>query len=134
MNFPPLDFVTCNHQSQRGELTCTGHHAELIITGDHTVPELLKSSSMDRTGGSITLDLDPVPPNPPKMVFRTLKAEKEPLVMVLHILLDNARSVYSAHNCRHDLSGLHVPSAMASALKKGMKRLSAIALTEGGRE
>ncbi|EMP30800.1 hypothetical protein UY3_12071 [Chelonia mydas] len=88
---------------QRGELTCTGHHAELIITGDHAVPESLKSSSMDRMGGVggntevgfggeedeeeeevvdrsqqgggetsfpnsqdlfLTLDLDPVPPEP----------------------------------------------------------------------
>ncbi|EMP39825.1 Polyhomeotic-like protein 3 [Chelonia mydas] len=37
---------------QRGELTCTGHHAESIITGDHAVPESPKSSSMDQTGAS----------------------------------------------------------------------------------
>ncbi|EMP24311.1 Putative malate dehydrogenase 1B [Chelonia mydas] len=38
---------------QRGELTCTGHHTELIITGDHSVPESPKSSSMDRTGEAL---------------------------------------------------------------------------------
>ncbi|EMP37866.1 hypothetical protein UY3_04931 [Chelonia mydas] len=46
--WPPGAIPEC---SVRGELTCTGHHAELIITGDHTVPELPKSSSIDRTGG-----------------------------------------------------------------------------------
>ncbi|EMP30156.1 hypothetical protein UY3_12739 [Chelonia mydas] len=95
--------VTLMMGLQHGELTCTGHHAELIITGNHAVPELPKSSSMDRTGGVghntevgfggeedddeeeivdssqqasgetsfpnsqdlfITLDLDPVPPEP----------------------------------------------------------------------
>ncbi|EMP27267.1 hypothetical protein UY3_15647 [Chelonia mydas] len=35
---------------QRGKLTCTGHHAELIVTGDHAVPESPKSSSMDQMG------------------------------------------------------------------------------------
>ncbi|EMP33010.1 hypothetical protein UY3_09856 [Chelonia mydas] len=66
----------------------------------------------------LTLDLEPVPPDSPKAGSQALKVEKGPLVIVLHILLDNAHSVYSAHNCRGDLSGLHVPSAMASVLKK----------------
>ncbi|EMP34362.1 N-alpha-acetyltransferase 16, NatA auxiliary subunit [Chelonia mydas] len=42
----------CSKFTRCGELTCTGHHAELIITGDHAVPESLKSSSMDRMGGA----------------------------------------------------------------------------------
>ncbi|EMP42293.1 hypothetical protein UY3_00454 [Chelonia mydas] len=39
-------------KTRHGELTCTGHHTEPIITGDHAVPELLKSSSIDQMGGA----------------------------------------------------------------------------------
>ncbi|EMP32994.1 hypothetical protein UY3_09872 [Chelonia mydas] len=58
----------------------------------------------------LTLDLEPVPPVLPKAASRTARQRKD--------------------LC--DLSGLHACRGMASAQKKGVERLSAIALREGG--
>ncbi|EMP40895.1 hypothetical protein UY3_01861 [Chelonia mydas] len=42
----------CGFPILHGELISTRDHTELISTGDHGVPELQKSFSMDRTGGT----------------------------------------------------------------------------------